>query len=971
MGLYVVTGAANAGKTGAIHTAVRTATSHRETAVLLLPSVPDVRRAQKELSIECAVGLSVSAFDPFLDMLWNQLCEGRSIVSRTQRPLLIHKAVARARLDVLGESSQRPGFARLLEDLVVRAAEGDALRGLPVSESGAGGEILRILAAYAVLLSEENLIEQAEAHGVVSARVDEIELPSVIAVNRFGSLTLQQERFLCAAAPYSEVWIGLTWVKDAPATTSAEALVHRLARIGTLMAVPLSPPAEDTPVELTMLERAYLMLESGPEHAVTPSGAVILSEAWGAEAEAARIAREVQDALADGVVPGEVAVVFRDPLRHVDGIRSAFKDVGIAAEYDLYMLVSSTGYGRALGQLLSFFCVGGERRDLIGFLRTPYVDVAHDRLDEFDARMRRARVSETGKLLASARQVDPRVAETLQRAERLCGRKVTTKTLPEWRRLMIDMISVAYGQAPHLDASGLIDARAMGLVFDAITEMASIETAEFRARDILAWLKDAHVAVFSQERIDSVQVLGAERMRGRRFSRVILGGLTATEFPSLPLEDALTATVVSSKLRRHDIDVSPRVDIDAERLLFYQVITRARHKLVLSRCVSDEEGRPLRPSPLLEELLDLYRDAAKGEDAWYGAALPVRVVTLSDLATSIDAPTTERRRLRQVLAENGKSNDVSIEPRVLLARWRNRARAACLGDAIAEGLAAQTVYSVSDIELYLACPYRWYVDRVLRPESLDAGLDASVTGRAAHEIMSRFYRSYEEQTGERRITPATLQTALSIHAVVADEVRASVRAVGLAEESKVRKLVRATRRLVEEDASLLEDFVPTAHEWSFGLGDDEPEDLGTFALRGRVDRIDVGSGGFIITDYKSGSVSGKQMARFADEGLVQLPLYAEVVRRRLDFGRPVGGFYRSILSIGKPRGFFREEELDVSRFSRTDRCSEEQVLELIADAVARASVAVEGMRAGRIDQNPNQKRCPTYCSARVYCEGRG
>lgn len=120
MSLHIVTRAANTGKTGVIHGAVRAASSRRGTAVLLLPAVPDVRRAQKELSADCALGLSISGFDSFLDTLWARLCDGRSIVGRTQRLLLIEKAVAASNLSLLGESSRRPGFMRLTESLVVR-----------------------------------------------------------------------------------------------------------------------------------------------------------------------------------------------------------------------------------------------------------------------------------------------------------------------------------------------------------------------------------------------------------------------------------------------------------------------------------------------------------------------------------------------------------------------------------------------------------------------------------------------------------------------------------------------------------------------------------------------------------------------------------------------------------------------------------------------------------------------------------
>lgn len=970
MGLHVVTGSANTGKTGALHRAVRNAVHDGGTAALLLPGAPDVRRARLEFAVDSPLGVSVQSFDSYLDSLWLRLYDGRSIIDRAQRVLLVEKAAATCGLDLLARSASRPGFARLAEKMVVRASENGALKSVSGLGHGAADELMALVGAYAGILSAEGLIERADAHRLVIERIRDIEIPAVIAANRFGTLTPQQERFLCAAAPLSDVWVGLTWVDGSPATQAVTGLVRRMAEYGSIEpAGPMERPA-DASDELIALESRLFTSTIEAADAVAPTGAVVLSEAWGREAEAARIAREVQDAIATGVPAGDIAVVFRDPARHVSAVRKALREVDVAAEYDVRLPLASAGLARALGLLLAFFCRGGNRRDILGFLRTPYVPAAHDRLDEIDRQIRSDRLEGIKVLLARVKRIDPAAARMLELAERLCDQAVTPESIRDWWRLANGMMAAAHGVAPALDESGALDAAAARVIFDALTEMARMEATGFTGRDVLTFLGDAQIALSSRELRDHVQVLGAERMRGRRFSHVILGGLTADEFPQLPSEDALTAPAISSVLSEHGIDVTSRVDLDAERLLFYQVVTRARHRLVLSRRVSDEDGRPVRSSPFLEELLDLYRDPTAESQAWYTRPLPIRTVTLDDLTTGPDVPRSVRRELRRSLLDGDGSQGAPESPRLLHARWRTRGRPACLSEEIAADLAARTVYSVSDIELYNACPYRWYVARVLRPESLDTELDPAAMGRAAHEILRLFYERFRLETGADRVSPATLDAALDIHATVVTEVLATTRVVGLAEEAATRRLARSTRRVVQEDATFLEGLSPAAHEWSFGFGDDPPEQFTGFALRGRIDRIDVGATGFAIIDYKTGSVEGRQAARFADEGLVQLPLYAEVVRRRLGAGEPVAGLYRSILNSGKPRGFFRQGGLEAGGLTRTDGFTEEGIVALIAEAEARAARAVEGMKAGRIEQKPDPKRCPAYCPARVYCEGR-
>jgi hypothetical protein len=204
-----------------------------------------------------------------------------------------------------------------------------------------------------------------------------------------------------------------------------------------------------------------------------------------------------------------------------------------------------------------------------------------------------------------------------------------------------------------------------------------------------------------------------------------------------------------------------------------------------------------------------------------------------------------------------------------------------------------------------------------------------------------------------------------VHAEVASSVLAESGATSAAEVAATRGTATQTLRVVEADAELLPGFEPAYREWSFGAGDDPPEDLGGFSLAGRVDRIDVSGAELVVMDYKLGrEATGRAVAKFADEGIVQAPLYAAVAGRRL--GRRVaGGVYRPI-GGGKPRGFI-DEAIGADGFVRTDRRSAAEIEALIADAVTRAAAAVEGMRGGEIPARPRGATCPSYCPARGFC----
>ena len=77
---------------------------------------------------------------------------------------------------------------------------------------------------------------------------------------------------------------------------------------------------------------------------------------------------------------------------------------------------------------------------------------------------------------------------------------------------------------------------------------------------------------------------------------------------------------------------------------------------------------------------------------------------------------------------------------------------------------------------------------------------------------------------------------------------------GLAEIDAIDGARHRIRTLVTADATFLPAYAPS-DMLEFALGGDSV-DLGGFALRGRVDRVDRGPGGLVVQDYKWGTGCG-------------------------------------------------------------------------------------------------------------------
>jgi len=970
MTLQVITGPANAGKTGIAYTRVRSCASAGGSAVVLLPAEPDVVRVSREFARDSPVGVRVATVDGFIDGLWRTVGDGRGLLSAARRGLLVAQTVRICQSEIPHAVWDTPGSLVLLERLVMRAAEsgteGVRLPDLGRSTSPAVDEVLlHALSVYQEQARASGVVERAEAHQLIVGSLESVPLPDVIVVNGVTGLTVAQEAFVVAAAQRTEVIVCLTYDETVPATHGSRDLVERLGAHGRVWAAPGAATYTAEP-ELLVLERSLGGLVRGEP--LVAAGAIRISEAWGDEAEAARIAREVQEAISAGIEPGRIAIVFRDATHYISPLRAALAEISVPAEWDVYAGFGVSGLGRALQVAVRFdTATAAERMDL---LRSPYSPGDGSALDALDSRVRRSGDVAPGRFVRWCDEADPLLGVFVGAVRKACTSR-GEGAVQEWASVVSGMLGRAWPEAVHAEMPLMLDAGAARVFMGVLA--GALDSARDPLKDMHRALKRARIAITSTGDPGCVQVMSAERARGRRFECVIVGGLNDGDFPRSAAADPLRAQKIADALRDAGVHIASGRDLELERLLFYQVATRASKRLVLSWQSHDADGKPKRPSIFLEEVRDLYRgsEELKAEalgQSHAGGAGPVPAVLGPDWFTRHPAgPVAARRELRAAVTRSAEEGGGACWDGERIADARRRARRpACeLSESARRFASERVVFTVSEIEAYLRCPLEWFVSFVLRPRPLDVRLDAAAIGRVGHRALYRFYTEYPRRTGYARVSPESLPEAQMLYGSIAESVRDETRTTRPSEGLRIGRILAAGARVIEADADFLPGFVPAHVEWEFGTAEgDEPEPLGDFALAGRIDRVDIAAQDLVVTDYKSGTLgAGWGHGAFEREGRVQLPLYARVAGRRL--GREVaGGLYRPIGS-GRPRGFVRSD-LSGPTFLRTDRVDGSSIQLLIDDAVRRAAGAVDGMRSGVIEPN-DRKDCPEYCPARNVC----
>jgi RecB family exonuclease len=962
MPLTLVTGRANAGKTGAIHDALRAAAGGGRRPLLLLPTQPDVLRTTAEFSHTLPVGLHVGQLDAWASDQWDLRGDGRAWVEPAQRAILLAEAVASTAFRALSRSAATPGFRFMMTYVVRRAAEESSFGMRAEPRTRADAELLSVVDAYRTRLQGAGLIEPAEATRILAAEPPRLGSP--LFAHRFSDLTPSQEALLVSLSASDEVWISLPWEEGFPATEALTPLADRLSTIAAQRVHKVVRPGSDD-TELARLEAG--LFQAPEPHPL--GGGVRFCTAAGAEAEATLIAEQAADA-ARRFGAGRVAIVFRDAARHAGRLGAALAGAGVPADLDVLLPVSRTAFGVAMKRLLRAVATDNGPASLTAFLRSPFAPIASDVVDGLDARWRGRSALSGATAIADASRSGRAIGRVLKVARRVTAGPVSSAALGDWKELADTLLSAAHdARALQEDSDAGADAAAHRALLDAVSRLAEIGDGRSSHTDVLAVLEEAHASPAIAERPGHVQVTEAHRLRTRRFDAVIVGGLTAGDFSAEGRSSS--AAEIADRL----FGTQRASDQAHERLLFYNVCTRARELLVLTRRTTDSEGVAVRPSVFWEEALDLYRTPSADAELREEEALLHETVHLSDLDRAAPALTPGRARLRA----QASARSARCDPRVREAIRRGAGVPGRLEDVeVLERLAAIDEFSVTELETYARCPYRWFYERVVRPGSLDVAFDALSRGDLAHRTLADFYSRLAERAGTPRVSPEVLGTALELADEAFDRAVADSRTPArrtLAEEDAIVRTRASVRALVTRDQHFLPGFAPAATELRFGTALPDalgppgggPVDVGGLRLRGSIDRVDVGESGLVVIDYKTSTVP--KLADFSSERVLQVPLYAAVASRLL--GVPtVAGLYRSLKS-GESRGFFVSGAVEPIGLTGTDALSSaEEANGVIEAAVTVGREAADGIRSGAIPSRPASARACDYCAAAPVC-GKG
>jgi ATP-dependent helicase/nuclease subunit B len=395
--------------------------------------------------------------------------------------------------------------------------------------------------------------------------------------------------------------------------------------------------------------------------------------------------------------------------------------------------------------------------------------------------------------------------------------------------------------------------------------------------------------------LDEVLIGAVDRARNPDLKLALVLGANETIFPATPQPPTILTDADREELNQQYAALGPdlRDRISHERFYGYIACTRASEKLVVSFSRHAADGKMLNPSPFIAHLQTIFPDLEI--ESFSGEIGLPKIEGESELIPTLV-------KIQESKFRNQNWEELFEIPNLAkltksLGALREPGSMENLSPALAEKLYGPTLRtSVSRLEEFAACPFRFFVRSGLRAEERKKfELDARERGSFQHDVLKKFH---DDLTAEgKRWRDLTPQSARERIGVIATKLMENYRDGLLRDSAQTKFTARALAQSLQDFVEVIvswlrgqNEFDPAAAELDFGGENSRASaweiDLGgghKLALRGRIDRVDLwrdadsGDALALVMDYKS--TSKKLDAVLVEHGVqLQLLAYLNVLR---------------------------------------------------------------------------------------------
>jgi RecB family exonuclease len=714
------------------------------------------------------------------------------------------------------------------------------------------------------------------------------------------------------------------------------------------------PGIEETRVPLDH-ERPPLVL-------LVPPGGALTHTARDREEEIAGFARWVRQEMRStsaGALSGadRMALVVRRPLPYVYLAREVLRSAGIPSQMFDALPLASEPYAAALDLVIGFVRGNCGREPAIALLRsphfrfcsnagpgdaplTPYEVAALDRalseagyLGDIDALERLVATWREGKSGSQPLKVLPAAEVVVEVARQLAPLRSPAPCAEQLDTLLAFLQRFECLPRPD-DPLRPRQLRGRAAVLDVLTKLSDAYArfdslavdVDAVAAVIRRWIEAHTFAPRTGE--DGVHLVDAESARFGDFEAVQLAGLVDGEWP-----DTLRRNIFYPPALLRELGWPAESErVDRVRASFSDLLRLPSSRLVVSTFTLEDDVI-VAASPLVDALLTAGLDTSEDGNS-KARIFEYEALGLDPVETSHFGSVAYASAARRIEA-------VGRRP---------------AGETSGHAMAA---YSLSALERYQDCPFKFFAADVLKleePPEDEPMLSPRARGRFVHEVFQRFFEAWDAR-GHRTITVDRVDEARMLFQDVAGPM--------LARFSEAEALLERARLFGTAVSIGIVDVVigleasrpaPVRERWleyrlegEFSLGVSGGRRI---PLKGVADRVDLLEGDRLrVIDYKSGYPPNPKRA-------LQAPIYALCAQERLAErdGRPWQIDEAAYVAFAGKRSF-----VAVVKPGASDRD------DVLARARTRVMDVVDGVGRGEFPPRPYETRICSYCAYPSVC----
>ena len=459
-----------------------------------------------------------------------------------------------------------------------------------------------------------------------------------------------------------------------------------------------------------------------------------------------------------------------------------------------------------------------------------------------------------------------------------------------------------------------------------------------------------------------VRILSLRELAYETCQYLFLAGLNEGAIPRLTDRHPFTTKKETNVLNI----LKPAELIKIEQYLFISALCAGKTAIYLSAC--NDESKNLIESSFFDQIIFNYniKEWVPKDEVWS---------EMESDSSDLDLRIEIEQKYRTGTLRSQYDGIISESP--------------CIEEYLSNRFGAEAYWSASKLEIYAHCPFRFWIEKILRVKPLEdptQQISFTAHGTLVHEILYNLYETLKERE-LLRLTSAhendvismlgdnKIKSKLSEEGVWLPEAKAQIGTLtgnDYIGEGSLKRFIRSEIKHQEEISLLM----PRAFEFEFGKDvnaivnladvDDEQDQM---LLTGKIDRIDhIGDQYFGIVDYKTGNTVSS--LKDITSGLsLQIPLYMhayKLLSGRMGVYGSYIQFKRNDVKITSPL-YERTAEAYIPYLSPRQKELPSPLDEIIQNTVIQTKKHIRDIRKGYFPITARSECPDEWCPYRSIC----